>query len=309
MSSQRFPTVLFLRLFLNDFAGYIHYLIMLVAIIGIFAFDLASPLNVAAGTLYALVVFGSLFIKGNKSTYVAAVMGLIFTVAGFFLSASSMVSSLEAVIINQLLAALLIIGAALIVIRIKKADENISALRIQSVIDPLTQAKNYRAFEQELSREIRLHKRHNRNLSVAFIDIDYLHKINQSYGNDGGDNIINQVAKEIEANIRSSDVLYRLAGDKFAVLFAEASMQGTKSVGEAICKKTSSKIALCGRNITLSMGIATLEENDSERSLCQRAEKALLQSKEDGRNRVTTVPPVSTKDTSGIAAILARSRY
>lgn len=308
MSSQRFSTVSYLKVFLNEFASQIHYLVMLVAIISVFAIDLASPLDVAAGTLYALVVFGSLFIKGNISTYVAAVMGLIFAVAGFFLSAS-MISPLEAAIINQLLETLLIVGAALIVIRIKKADENISALRIQSIIDPLTQAKNYRAFEQELSREILLHKRHNKNLSVAFIDIDYLHKINQSYGNDGGDNVINQVAKEIESNIRSSDVLYRLAGDKFAILFAETSMLGTKSVGEAICKKTSSKIALSDRNITLSMGIATLEEKDSKRSLCQRVEKALLQSKADGGNRVTTVPPVSTKDAPRIAAILARSRY
>ena len=240
MSSQKIPTVSYLRFFLNEFAGHIHYLIMLLAIIGVFVFDLASPLGVAAGTAYVLVVFGSLFIKGNISTYVAALMGLIFTVAGFFLSAS-IVSPLETVIINRLLAGLLIVGAALIVIRFKKADENISTLRIQSVIDPLTQAKNYRAFEQELSREILLHKRHNRSLSVAFIDIDYLHKINQSYGIDVGDNVISQVAKEIEANIRSIDVLYRLAGDKFAVLFAETSMRGTKSVGEAICKKTSGK--------------------------------------------------------------------
>ncbi len=308
MSSQRFATVSYFRMCLNEFAGHIHYLIMLVAIIGVFVFDLASPLGVAASTSYTLIVFGSLFIKGNISTYVATVIGLIFTVAGIFFSAS-MVSPLEAVILNRLLAALLIVGAALIVIRIKKADEKILALRTQSVIDPLTQVKNYRAFEQELSREILLHKRHNRNLSVAFIDIDYLHKINQSYGNDGGDNVINQVAKEIESNVRSSDVLYRLAGDKFAVLFAETSMQGTKNVGEAICKKTSSKIALSGRNVTLSMGIATLEEQDNNRTLCQRAEKALLQSKADGRNRVTTVPPVSTKDTPCVAAILIRSRY
>ncbi len=308
MSSQRFSTASYLRVFLNEFANHIHYLIMLVAIIGIFVFDLASSSGIAAGTSYVLVVFGSLFIKGNIPTYVAAVMGLIFTITGFFLSAS-VINPLETAMINRLLAALLIIGAALIVIRIKKADENILALRIQSVIDPLTQTKNYRAFEQELSRGILLHKRHNRSLSVAFIDIDNLHKINQSYGSDGGDSVINQVAKEIEANIRSSDVLYRLAGDKFAVLFAETGMRGTKSVGEAICKKTSSKIALSGRNVTLSMGIATLEEKDSERSLCQRAEKALLQSKADGKNRVTTVPPVSTKDTSRIAAILARSRY
>lgn len=309
MSSQSFSTAPFLRMFLSGFSDRIHYLMMLAAMVGVFIFDLVSPLGVAAGSPYVLIVFGSLWIKGKTATYITAVMGLFFTVAGFFLSPLIM-SPMETVIINRVLTGLLIIGAALIVIRIKKTDENLSILKIQSVIDPLTQAKNYRAFEQELGREILLHKRHNRNLSIAIIDIDCLRKINQSYGSNCGDNVINQVAKEIETNIRSSDVLYRLtAGDRFAVLFAETNIRGTKSVGEAICKKVSSKIALSDRNITLSMGIATLEEKDSKRSLCQRAEEALLRSKADGRNRVTTVPPVGTKDTPHVAAILARSRY
>ena len=308
MSSQRFPTASYLTLFLNEFAGRIHYLFMLAAMVGVFIFDLISPLGVAAGSPYVLVVFGSLWIKGKTATYIAAVMGIFLTLAGFFLS-PSIVSPMETVIINRVLTALLVFGAALIVIRIKKADENLSTLKIQSVIDPLTQTKNWRAFEQELSGEILRHKRYNRKLSVAFIDIDCLSKINQVYGRNGGDDVINRVVKEIGNNIRSCDILYRLVGDRFAVLFAETGMRDTKRVAEAICKKVSDNIELRDRKITLSTGIATLEEKDSKRLLCQRAEEALLQSKEDGKNRVTTVPPVSTKDTPRIAAILARSRY
>ncbi len=308
MSSQRFSTVSYFRSFLNEFADRLHYVIMFAAMIGIFVFDLFSPLGIAAGSPYVLVVFGSLWIKGKTATYIAAVMGLFFTMAGFFLS-TSVVSPMETVIFNRLLTALLVIGAALIVMRIKKTDENLSALKIQSIIDPLTQAKNWRAFEMELSSEILRHKRYNRNLSIAFIDIDYLGKVNQSYGRIGGDDVINRVAKEIGKNIRNCDVLYRLIGDRFAVLFAETDMRDTKRVAQAICKKVTENIELNDRKITLSTGIATLEEKDSRRLLCQRAEEALQKSKEDGKNRVTTMPPVSSNNTQHIAAILTRSRY
>lgn len=308
MSSQSFSTAPFLRMFFNEFSDRIHYLMMLAAMIGVFIFDMVSPLGVAAGSPYVLIVFGSLWIKGKSATYIAAVMGLFFTVAGFFLS-TLIVSSMETVIINRILTSLLIIGAALIVVRIKKTDENLSILKVQSVIDPLTQAKNWRAFEQELSSEILRHKRCKRELSIALIDIDYLGKINQAYGRIGGDDIINRVAKEIENNVRSYDALYRLDGDRFAVIFPETGIFDTKRVAEAICKKVSDNVELSDRKITLSTGIVSLEEKDSRRLLCQRAEDALLQSKEDGKNRVTTVPPVSTKDASRIAAILTRSRY
>ncbi|MDH5551710.1 MAG: GGDEF domain-containing protein [Nitrosomonas sp.] len=308
MSSQRYTTASYFRLFLNEFSDRIHYVIMLAVMIGIFIFDLLSPLGVAAGSPYVLVVFGSLWIKGKTATYIAAVMSLFLIIVGFFLS-SFIVSPMETVIINRLLAALLVVGAALIVIRIKKTDDKLSVLKAQTIIDPLTQTRNLRAFELELGNEILRHKRYARSLSVAFIDIDYLSKINQDYGRSGGDDVINRVAKEIGNNIRSCDVLYRLTGDRFAVLFAETGMRDTKRVAEAICKKVTDNIETNDRKITLSMGIATLEEKDSRRLLCQRVEEALLQSKEEGKNRVTTVPPISSKDTPRIAAILTRSRY
>ncbi len=308
MSSQRFTIASYIRLFLNEFSDRVQYLVMFVTMIGVFVFDLVSPLGVAAGMLYVLVVFASLWIKGRTATYIAAIMGLLLTVVGFVLS-SSMVSPMETVFINRMLSALLVIGAAIIVVRIKVVDKNLSNLEVQSIIDPLTQTKNWRAFEMELSSEILRHKRYNRNLSIAFIDIDYLGKVNQSYGRIGGDNVINRVAKEIGKNIRNCDVLYRLIGDKFAVLFAETGMSDTKRVAQAICKKVTENIELNDRKITLSTGIATLEEKDSRRLLCQRAEEALLKSKEDGKNKVTTMPPVSSNNTQHIAAILTRSRY
>lgn len=308
MRSQRFTLANYLRQLSGEFTDRFQYVVMLAAVIGVFVFDLISPLGIAAGTPYVLIVFCSLWIKGKAATYIAAATGLLFTVAGFFLS-TSIVSPMETVIINRILTFLLVIGAALIVIRIKNADANISTLEIQSIIDPLTQRKNWRAFEQELSSEILRHKRYSRNLSVAIVDIDYLNKINRAYGRDGGDDIINRVAKEIENNIRNCDVLYRLVGDRFAILFTETGMRDTKRVAEAICKKVSDNIELNDQKITLSTGIATLEEKDNKRLLCQRAEEALLQSKTEGRNRVTTVPPVSTKDMPHIPAILTRPRY
>lgn len=310
MRSQSLPIVAQLIKLSRENANRASYLIVSIAMFGVFIFDLILPLGVAAAALYALVVCASMWIRGNTGTYVIAAIGLLFTILGFFLS-SDIVSTIEAVIINRLLAALLIIVTAIMVLKIKKAEIDISTLMTQSVMDPLTQAKNWRAFGQELENEIVRNKRYHRSLSVAIIDIDHLAMINQVCNNDFGDSVINKVAKEILNNIRRCDVLYRLDGGKFAILFAETGMQEAKRVGEVICKKISSKIRLTDHEITVSVGIATLDAEDSKRVLCQRAEEALLQSKGNGRNRVSTSPPVSTKtkETSRVAAILSRSRF
>ncbi|MDP1559456.1 MAG: GGDEF domain-containing protein [Nitrosomonas sp.] len=231
------------------------------------------------------------------------------TTLGFFLS-SAFVSSLEVVITDRILTILLLIIATIMVLRIKKADNDISNLTMQSVIDPLTQAKNSRAFGQEIENEIARDKRYHRSLSIAIIDIDHLKMINEDYDSDQGDHVIQRVAEEIENNIRRCDILYRLGGGKFAVLFAETGVLEAKRVGDVVCKKIFSKIGLSDRKITVSVGIAALSAEDNKRVFCQRAEEALLQAKRNGRNKVSTLPPINNiKETSRVAAILSRSRF
>jgi diguanylate cyclase (GGDEF)-like protein len=307
MYSQNYSFVAQLRFLFREYADRANYMVLLIAMIAVLIFDLISPLGIAAGVPYGIVVFGSLWVKGRAVTYVIAAMGVMFTLVGYYLSPVGL-SPMNAVIINRVLAILVIFITAMMVFRIKKTDADVSLLKTQAVVDPLTLANNQLAFEQGLGGEFFRAKRYQRYLSVAIIDIDHLRLINGTHGYHCGDDVIKKVAKELESNIRKCDVLYRLVGGKFAILFTETGIAEAKRVGDAICKKIATNLKLDEQDITVSIGIATLEAKDNKRMLYRRAEEALLLSKNSGKNKVSTLPHIIRQDKSSVAAILSRSR-
>ena len=307
MHSQNFSIVAQLRFIFREYADRANYLVLLIAMIAILIFDLLSPLGIAAGVPYGVIVFGSLWVRGRAVTYVIAAMGVMFTIVGYYLSPVGL-SPMNAVIINRVLAVLVIFITAMMVFRIKKTDADMSLLKTQSVVDPLTLTNNQHAFEQGLDGEFFRAKRYQRSLSMAIIDVDHLTLINGTHGFNCGDEIIKKVAKELESNIRKCDVLYRLDGGKFAILFTETGIAEAKRVGDAICKKVASNLKWNEHDITVSIGIAMLEEGDNKRMLYRRAEQALMLSKNSGKNKVSTLPHIIRQGKASIAAILSRSR-
>ncbi len=307
MHSQNLPFVAQLRFLFREYADRANYMVLLVAMIAVLIFDFISPLGIAAGVPYGIVVFGSLWVKGRAVTYVIATMGVMFTLVGYYLSPIGL-SPVNAVIINRVLAILVIFITAMMVFRIKKTEADVSLLKTQCVVDPLTLTNNQLAFEQGLDGEFFRTKRYQRYLSIAIIDVDQLTLINDTHGYHCGDDVIKKVAKELESNIRKCDVLYRLAGGKFAILFPETGIAEAKRVGDAVCKKVATNLKLEEKNITVSIGIATLEPKDNKRMLYRRAEEALLLSKNSGKNKVSTLPHIIRQDKSSVAAILSRSR-
>ena len=171
----------------------------------------------------------------------------------------------------------MIICSAIMVIKIKKANIDISTLMTQLLIDPITGYKNRQAFESELDTEILRCKRYHRNLSVAIIDIDLLKLFSDNYDFRNKNDSIKRISQEIKADIRTSDLFYRIDINVFAVLFPETGLTEAKEVCEAIRKKISAKIDKNTENkITISIGIATLSEADKRINLCKRAEDALF---------------------------------
>jgi diguanylate cyclase (GGDEF)-like protein len=308
MRSQIFSVTSSLKFLLRECTIQANGLIILAATLFIFITDLHFPLGVAAGTPYALVIFACLWISGTQFTYLVAALGLLFTVMGFYLS-PGIVVPMEIVLINRGLTLLLIICTAFMVTKVKKANIDMSALMTQTLIDPITGYKNRHAFETELGAEILRCKRYHRDLSVAIIDIDHFKIFSHNHDNKSSDDTIKRISRDIKANIRTSDLFYRIDIDVFAILFTETDLSEAKEVCEVIRKKVSSKIDKDTENkITISIGIAMLEKADSKINLCKRAEDALLISKCNGRNLVSTLPPVICKDKPHVAAILSRSR-
>ncbi len=284
-------------------------LILLGAMLFIFFIDLHLPLGVAAATPYVLVIFASLWVSGIQFTYLAAGLACLLTIVGFYQS-PGIVIPMNIVVFNRGLTLLLIICSAIMVIKIKKANIDMSALLIQTLIDPITGHKNRQAFEGELDTEILRCQRYHRNLSIAIIDIDHFKLFSDSHDRQCSNDIIKRISTDIKVNIRTSDLFYHIETDVFAILFPETELSEAKEVCEAIRKKISAKMDKeeTERKITTSIGIAMLESNDSKISLCKRAEDALLISINNGKNLVSTLPEVANKDKTHVAAILSRSR-
>jgi len=155
--------------------------------------------------------------------------------------------------------------------------------------DALTQTNNRTAFNDAIRREMTLAERQSNNLSLAFIDIDHFKAINDNYGHDCGDQALKSVAKCIKESIRSCDAAYRYGGEEFVVLLNSTDTQGAALLAERIRTTIEQHTLAYGMEIiklTASIGISSLHGNDTADSFIKRADNAMYQAKEKGRNQI-----------------------
>ena len=160
---------------------------------------------------------------------------------------------------------------------------------IQSAfIDALTGVKNRAAFDSNFKREIELSHRKATDLSLIVFDIDHFKRVNDRYGHTVGDMALKNVAQTVEATIRSSDALYRVGGEEFAVVLNGTDKKGACLLAERIRQNIEALVFTQpkGLRVTLSLGIATQTSNDTPYTLFERADEALYEAKNTGRNRV-----------------------
>jgi len=167
-------------------------------------------------------------------------------------------------------------------IKIRKETEE--KLKIIAITDPLTELYNRRKFNEILSYEIVRDRRYRSGLSVILCDIDHFKKINDTYGHDTGDRVLKQFAQTISQSIRDSDLLARWGGEEFILLIINAEPEMAKLVAEKIRKITEETEFEVVKNLTISLGIASLTADDNEESLINRADNALYEAKNNGRN-------------------------
>ena len=159
----------------------------------------------------------------------------------------------------------------------------------QAHIDPLTQTKNRAAFDSTVSREISLALRNDNSLSAIFLDIDHFKSINDDFGHACGDMVLSVTAKLIKQCARDSDLVFRYGGEEFVLLLSNTDLSGAQLLAERIRKKLEHHTLAFDMEpvkITASLGIATLKSTDSLESFIQRADSAMYQAKDRGRNLV-----------------------
>ena len=168
------------------------------------------------------------------------------------------------------------------------------AVREQAVTDGLTGLYNRRYFEEALAKEVQRAKRQNQPFSIIGIDLDFLKKINDTYGHNFGDLAIKTIANVLKSNARSVDVPARIGGEEFNVLLPGISSQGAMIAAERIRKSIeSAEIDTIG-HITGSLGVATyFEHSENIDELLELTDQAMYTSKRNGRNQVTLAQPIS----------------
>ncbi len=170
----------------------------------------------------------------------------------------------------------------------------LTQLERQAMSDALTELPNRRAFEAEAMRIAARAKRNNTPVTVGLADIDHFKRVNDQYGHPVGDEVLRAVSAVLVQAARSADYVARIGGEEFGLLFPDATLDSARSVAERMRQAVESCRIMTAQGqelrATISIGLASYGSSLSEG--LSRADTALYEAKNDGRNRVkATVNP------------------
>ena len=156
--------------------------------------------------------------------------------------------------------------------------------------DALTGLANRRVFMKRLSEEAERVRRHGSDLSVLLFDLDHFKKVNDTYGHDVGDKVLQKVAEVAEDVKRITDVVARTGGEEFALLLPETDREGAMQLAnrlrESIAAAQVKDNIGAPVQITSSVGVSTVNRIDSLEGFLREADVALYRAKDTGRNKV-----------------------
>jgi two-component system cell cycle response regulator len=165
-------------------------------------------------------------------------------------------------------------------------------LSTMALADPLTELSNRRAMEWDLPRQIQNARTHSTPLSLIMLDVDYFKSVNDNYGHQVGDRVLQLLAARLQHNLRLQDTPFRYGGEEFVIILSQTDSQEGEGVARHLRRVVSDQpFNIDGTlelPITVSLGITSLEVADDIKgeSLLRRADHNLLRAKSSGRNQV-----------------------
>lgn len=168
----------------------------------------------------------------------------------------------------------------------------INKLRHLAHHDYLTGLFNRVALQQHLDEEIRRTERYGGVFSMIMFDLDYFKSINDRYGHDTGDRVLQQVTELTLDEVRDTDIPARWGGEEFMILLPATDGDQAQAMAERIRMRIAAALFPEAGNITVSLGIAEVHAGEPRQDMLIRLDRALYQAKESGRNRwVKSLPP------------------
>ncbi len=160
-----------------------------------------------------------------------------------------------------------------------------------AITDPLTGLYNRRYLETHLNHLIEHYINRGKALSVVAVDVDFFKAINDTYGHDIGDKVLQELSVRLKANTRSVDLCCRVGGEEFIMVLPNTAPDLSSRIAERLRRSVASKSFECGINqpvpVTISVGVSSLNgSDDTLEKLLKRADQALYSAKREGRNKV-----------------------
>ncbi|MDD2894554.1 MAG: sensor domain-containing diguanylate cyclase [Aliarcobacter sp.] len=158
--------------------------------------------------------------------------------------------------------------------------------------DLLTDINNRRIFDSKLEHLILIHQRHNQPINLLFLDIDNFKDINDKFGHAIGDKVLIRIASILKDNIRKSDLIARWGGEEFVIAYINSSVEDSLLTTEKLKDLIENDYILKDLNqgnITASFGLTTLKKGDKASDLINRADFAMYESKNSGKNRISII--------------------
>ena len=168
--------------------------------------------------------------------------------------------------------------------KLTEMSDNLARAKLDARNDPLTGLANRRHLAEFLNS---LGKN---SFCVVICDVDNFKNINDTYGHDAGDEILRQLAAILLGSTRSTDLAARIGGEEFCIVFPDTNLQSCVGMAESLRHAVDLqplKTAVGDIAVTISIGLASHKEGENHAATFKAADKALYQSKENGRNQVS----------------------
>jgi diguanylate cyclase (GGDEF)-like protein len=184
--------------------------------------------------------------------------------------------------------------------RIEELEQKIRVLEDDLIHDTLTGLKTRKFFNEEVGKYHKVITNRAgterrewfgfKHLSIIFFDIDYFKNVNDTHGHAVGDGVLKTVAKTICENIRSGDIAARWGGEEMVVALLGVDETGAQKKAESI-RKDIERLSfnnISNLSVTVSAGVSTVDQGATFEEVVQRADKALYEAKDTGRNKVVS---------------------
>ncbi|SPJ27177.1 diguanylate cyclase [Falsiruegeria mediterranea] len=188
------------------------------------------------------------------------------------------------------------------ILSIRELTKAYDLLQIEANTDPLTQVSNRRPFLKTLEANFQRAVEIGQPLSVAMLDVDHFKRINDTYGHDAGDKVLQQLSRMLIREFRTIDLVGRLGGEEFALVFPETDLSGAFIACERLRKNVMQQEIKADAHrihLTVSIGLSALGAVSVDgASLLKQADELLYMAKHKGRNQVVVagnleIPSVS----------------